>query len=51
MRFNQERKNVYISVVSMYSEKLCIEHNEKLTDMEYRKLTEELKKIQEMRST
>ena len=65
MRFNQERKNVYISVVSMYSEKLCIEHNEKLTeeeinklmvleeqtDMEYRKLTEKLEKIQEMWNT
>ncbi len=34
MRFNQKRHNVYISVVSMYDQKLFLEHNVELTEKE-----------------
>ncbi len=39
-RFNQKCENVYISVVSMYDEKLFLEHNDVLTGNEIALLTE-----------
>ena len=39
-KFNQPCENVYISVILMYDEPLCIEHNEPLTDDEIQTLKE-----------
>ncbi len=62
MRFNQKCEKVYISVVSMYDDKLFLEHNEALTENEvellielekqtneeYVKLNEELKALEKV---
>lgn len=40
VRFNQKCENIYISVVSMYDEKLFLEHNELLTENEIASLIE-----------
>lgn len=62
MRFNQKCEKIYISVVSMYDEKLFLEHNElltdneivslieleKQTDEEYAKLNEELRALEKI---
>ena len=62
IRFNQKCEKIYISVVSMYDEKLFLEHNEALTeneiaslielekqtDEEYAKLNEELKALEKI---
>ena len=62
MRFNQKCEKIYISVVSMYDEKLFLEHNEALTeneiaslielekrtDEEYAKLNEELRALEKI---
>lgn len=61
-RFNQKCEKIYISVVSMYDEKLFLEHDnalteneiaslielEKRTDEEYAKLNEELKALEKI---
>lgn len=62
MRFNQKCEKIYISVVSMYDDKLFLEHNEALTENEvellielekqtneeYVKLNEELKALEKV---
>ena len=62
MRFNQKCEKIYISVVSMYDEKLFLEHNdvlteneiaslialEKQTDEEYAKLKEQISVLEKV---
>ena len=62
MRFNQKCEKIYISVVSMYDEKLFLEHNdvlteneiaslialEKQTDEEYAKLKEQISALEKV---
>ena len=54
MKFNQKCEKIYISVVSMYDEKLFLEHNDVLTENEIaslvaleRKTDEEYAKLKE----